>query len=179
MEIAKQPFLPPPAPLLCFSLSPPLCSVAGAVERPPARVLRRAGFHASPCCFPPPSFARAGASSPCHTAQSSPPAATSPPRWHARCSGRRSLLSRARALQKPQHPSPPVLSPPPRSHAPERATATHRTPASLTPPSTRFTAASPPPLSTPLAPLHPRAASKLLLVDQFLLEPPRPRAPPP
>ena len=51
-EIANRSFLPPPAPFLCFSLPPPLCSVASAVESPPGRVLLRAGAHASPQSFP-------------------------------------------------------------------------------------------------------------------------------
>ena len=170
------PFLQP-SPLF----SPPLlCSaVAGAGESLPGHVLCCAGAHASSCCA---STALGCALEPplqCHAAQSRRMVATSPSPWPGQGRGRRPPLARARALLKPQSPIPHVLLLSPRSHAPERAAATHRTPASLTPPSTRFTAASPPTLSTPPAPLHPRAASKLLPVDQIPLETPRPRAPPP
>jgi len=65
-------------------------------------------------------LSRAGAPLPCHAAQSSPPAATSPSRWRARCRGRRPLLACSRALQIPQKLIPLALLLSPRSHAAER-----------------------------------------------------------
>ena len=170
LEIAFRSFLPPPACLLALFLPAAAVQVAGAVESLPGHVLRRAGAHASRCSS---STALGCALEPplqCHAAQSRRMVATSPSPWPGQGRGRRPPLARARALLKPQSPIPHVLLLSPHSHAPERAAATHRTPASLTPSLTRFTAASPPPLSTPLAPLHPRAASKLLPVNQFLPE---------
>ena len=128
----------PPACLLCFS-PPPLCSAAaGAVESRPATSC----FALAPTrrAAPPPPPVASRWSLPCRATRPAEPrtaraAATSPPRWRARCRGRRPLLAHARALQKPSRSIPLVLSLAPRSHAPEHTAAIHRTPASSTPPS--------------------------------------------
>ena len=139
LEIAFRSLSPSSNSFLCFP-PPPLCSaVDGAMKSLPGHVLRRAGAHASSC---PSSTARCLAlEPPCRATRSAEhraarAAATSPPRWHARCRGRRSLLSRARALQKPLRADPLILllfpcpqNPERRRHPRTPPSSNHRRPA--------------------------------------------------
>ena len=93
-------------------------------------------------------------------------AATLPPRWRARCRGRRLLLARAQALQKPQQAIPRTLSPAPCSPATERRRRSTPNAGEPRSPSTRLTAASPPALTPPLALPCLREASRPLLLAQ-------------
>ena len=73
---------------------------------------------------------------------------TSLPPWRARCSTPALDFSRAAALQIPQKASPLVLLPFPHSQSSEHTATIRQTPASLTPPSSRLSAA-PQPVLTP------------------------------
>ena len=95
-----------------------------------------------------------------------PPAATSPPPWMARCSPPEPYLSCTLALQEPPQIVPLVLLPFPQPQTPERRRRSARTPASLTPPSTRLFVAHPLALTPPSAPPQPRATHPPLLLAQ-------------
>ena len=150
LEIAKQPFLPPPACLLALFLPAAAVQVAGAVESLPGHVLRRAGAHASRCSS---STALGCALVPplqCHAAQSRP-------------RGRHLAAAVASSLQR-RPPSPSArtsLTKTPEIHSshsfafsslPQHA-------GELTSLSTRLPRAAPLTPAPPTAPPHPRTPS--------------------
>ena len=150
-EILFRSFSPSSSSFALFS--PPLCRAPPArCGEPPPRATSCLLAHTSLRSFP---------TALCHCAmpllalpraptepRAARAAATSPLRWRARCRGRRPLLARARALQKPQRSIPLVLSLAPRSHATEHAAAPPVMPASSPSPRSRLTAVPPPALTS-------------------------------
>src|SRR6185312_11410384 len=137
-EISFRSFSPSSSSFALFS--PPLCRAPPARRgEPPPRATSCLLAHASLRSFPTALCHRAVPLLALPRAPAEPraarAAATSPPRWRARCRGRRSLLARARALQEPPRSIPLILSLAPRSHTPEHTAAIHKTLASSTPPS--------------------------------------------